>query len=208
MATGIFAGDTDLTDLPTYADTQKTGGFWDEPAGDPPDTYSMVVAPAPAPGAGYVEVGRDTNDPAAIAVLYVAATVPPDQVARHLAGITLTLMPQKLMWRDVATLHPGATLETYQDGHGVHVADPTHWTGSRCIGWMLTDRINWETDPRPFGECLKRWHTLRHMTRDQAAEMLRVPRGTYDSWCSGRACEREGSLRWLMTLLDRAGIGR
>lgn len=67
------------------------------------------------------------------------------------------------------------------------------------------ERVDWESDPRPFGELLKAWHAARGLSRDEAAAELRVPRASYDSWCSGRACEREASLRRLMMLLEHAG---
>jgi len=63
---------------------------------------------------------------------------------------------------------------------------------------------DWEADPRPFSECLKAWVAERGWTRNQAAAELRVPRSTYDKWCDGGKCDREASLRRLMTLIDRA----
>jgi len=60
---------------------------------------------------------------------------------------------------------------------------------------------DWETDPRPFGECLKVWHKGRG--REWGARELRAPEGTYHQWCSGRVPDREASLRRLMTLVDQ-----
>lgn len=63
--------------------------------------------------------------------------------------------------------------------------------------------VDWEAAGNSFAECLKAWQPT--LTRDQKAAELRVPRGSFDSWCDGRACEREQSLRRLMTLID-AGL--
>lgn len=62
-------------------------------------------------------------------------------------------------------------------------------------------KINYESDPRPFGDLLKVWHATLNLTRDQAAAELRVSRGTYDSWCSGRGCSLEGAIRRLMQMI-------
>lgn len=63
--------------------------------------------------------------------------------------------------------------------------------------------IDWEADARPFPEALKAWHADRGLTRDQASAELRVPRSTYDGWCAGRPCDREATIRRLMTLTQR-----
>ena len=65
----------------------------------------------------------------------------------------------------------------------------------------VPDPHDWETDPRPLGECLKSWHRARGLTRDQAAAELGVPLSTYNGWCLGRPAERELTIRRLMTLL-------
>lgn len=71
---------------------------------------------------------------------------------------------------------------------------------------------DWETDPRPFADCLKAWQP--GWTRDRKSAELRVgsikpdgttDRGSFDRWCDGRRCEREASLRRLMTLIDQLG---
>jgi hypothetical protein len=67
---------------------------------------------------------------------------------------------------------------------------------------------DWEADPRPLADCLKAWHAARGWTRNRAAAELRAPRSTYDGWCAGRPAGFEGTIRRLMTLLDRAATGR
>lgn len=64
--------------------------------------------------------------------------------------------------------------------------------------------VNWEEAKTSFRDVLKGWQPT--WTRDRKAAELRVPRGTFDSWCDGRACEREASIRRLMTMIDRATL--
>lgn len=63
--------------------------------------------------------------------------------------------------------------------------------------------VNWETDPRPFGECLKAWHAGIPGGRAAAARELRVPATTYKGWCDGRGSPAEGAIRRLMTYIDK-----
>ena len=65
------------------------------------------------------------------------------------------------------------------------------------------------TDPRPFAECLKDF-ALRlnngnnYGSRPLAEAELCVPRATLAKWLNGGACDREASMRKLMTLILRA----
>lgn len=64
---------------------------------------------------------------------------------------------------------------------------------------------DWERDPAPFGDCLKRWAKAHAWTRQQAANELRVTIGAYNRWCDqSRESPLEGALRRLMTMIDRA----
>jgi hypothetical protein len=61
-------------------------------------------------------------------------------------------------------------------------------------------RHDWEHDKRDFSTCLKEW-AQQVGSRQQAADELRVPINSLNMWCAGRTCEREQSLRRLMTLI-------
>ena len=60
----------------------------------------------------------------------------------------------------------------------------------------------WEKSKRPFSDDLKAWAAGRG-SRQQAADDLRVPLTTLHGWCAGRPCEREATIRRLMTMIDR-----
>jgi len=64
---------------------------------------------------------------------------------------------------------------------------------------------NWERDKRSFANCLKEWAASRG-SRQLAADDLRVPLTTLHGWCAGRACDREATVRRLMTLTDAVNI--
>ena len=62
---------------------------------------------------------------------------------------------------------------------------------------------DWLGDPRPFGEALIAWKDRHGWSCRRAAAELMVPQNTWEHWTGrGRRCERELSLRLLMTLID------
>jgi hypothetical protein len=61
---------------------------------------------------------------------------------------------------------------------------------------------NWDTDTRPFSDCLKAWGQSHGYSRQQQADELRVPLTTLHGWHAGRSAALEAALRLLMTLLD------
>lgn len=68
---------------------------------------------------------------------------------------------------------------------------------------------DWETDQRPFHECLGDWMRLNGLTdyRD-AADVLGVRPTTFHGWRYGRRpCTFEKATRRLMTALDRIANG-
>lgn len=62
---------------------------------------------------------------------------------------------------------------------------------------------DWTKDPRPFSDCLVAWTKHNRLTREEAANQLRIPLRAYNGWAyEGTACRFERSLRLLMSLLD------
>jgi hypothetical protein len=99
--------------------------------------------------------------------------------------------------RDLGTgrIHPGAPLDPFRQNDGT--AEATAWLPDAELAH------DWETDPRELADCLKAWHGRPGWSRQRAAEELRVPEPTYDTWCGGRPATRERTIRRMMTLLDR-----
>ena len=64
--------------------------------------------------------------------------------------------------------------------------------------------IDWESDPRPFADCLQAWRAARGLSREQLAAELRTPKTTLLGWLAGRSCASEAAIRRLMTLIDTA----
>lgn len=64
---------------------------------------------------------------------------------------------------------------------------------------------DWETDPRPFKECLGDWMRANgYANHIEAAAALGVEPFTFKGWYhAGRSCPHEVAFRRLMTLLDR-----
>lgn len=65
---------------------------------------------------------------------------------------------------------------------------------------------NYESDPRPFADCLKDFATTinggkTYGARGIAAKALRVGNTTLAGWMAGRACAHETAFRLLMTLI-------
>lgn len=67
----------------------------------------------------------------------------------------------------------------------------------------MTGQKDWERDERSFSDILKAWAASRG-SRRLAADELRIPITTLHGWCAGRHCEREATIRRLMTLIDEA----
>lgn len=65
--------------------------------------------------------------------------------------------------------------------------------------------MDWETDPRPFGERLAAWIAAHGWSQAEAARQLRVPYLTLRRWLpgGGRECRMAGAMSRLMTLIDR-----
>jgi hypothetical protein len=62
---------------------------------------------------------------------------------------------------------------------------------------------DWLGDSRPFSAVLLDWKKRHGWSRVRAASELMVPLSAWDHWAGrGRRCEREASLRLLMTLID------
>ena len=69
--------------------------------------------------------------------------------------------------------------------------------------------IDYETDPRPFSECLKDFAVRinggkQYGSRPLAAHELRVSPVTLNAWMDGRGCGNEASMRRLMTFVINA----
>lgn len=65
---------------------------------------------------------------------------------------------------------------------------------------------DYETDPRPFADCLKDFAATVnggkvYGARGAAATALRVADTTLAGWMAGRACSQEQAFRRLMTLI-------
>lgn len=73
---------------------------------------------------------------------------------------------------------------------------------------------DWEADPRPLSECLREWQVVLNGGREYGARKvgqaaLRIRSAdTYDGLCKGRPTPYEGTIRRLMTMIDRAGLSR
>ena len=72
--------------------------------------------------------------------------------------------------------------------------------------------IDYQTDPRPFAECLKEFAAAVNNgnvygARAVAAQELRVPPKNLSNWLDGRKCPYEDSFRRLMTFIaaDKGG---
>ena len=67
---------------------------------------------------------------------------------------------------------------------------------------------DYETDPRPFADCLKTFAVAinggNYGARPKAAAELRVPDSTLAGWMAGRPCAQEPAMRRLMTLIAGA----
>ena len=62
---------------------------------------------------------------------------------------------------------------------------------------------DWLGDSRPFAAVLLDWKARHGWSRKRAATELMVPLAAWDHWAGRRRrCEREPSLRLLMTLID------
>lgn len=98
--------------------------------------------------------------------------------------------------RDVGggRIDPRAPLSLTRESDGT--AEATAW---RSEGWVARD---WESDPRPLGQCLRDWHNTHGWGRDRAAAEVRLPVSTYNGLCAGRSTSLEPILRRLMTLID------
>ena len=67
---------------------------------------------------------------------------------------------------------------------------------------------DWESDPRPLGDCLKAWQVTvnggrEYGARKVAADALRIGDATYAGMLKGRPTPYERTIRRLMTLIDR-----
>lgn len=69
--------------------------------------------------------------------------------------------------------------------------------------------IDYETDPRPFSECLKEFAVRlnggkTYGAKPAAARELRTSAKTIDNWMQGIHCPYEGGMRRLMTYIEAA----
>lgn len=121
--------------MTTYAETQTDDDLWGAPT-----SYSLFLAPFET---AYVEVSPDSENPTKFEVSGIPATVRPAHVALHLRHIAIFRHPDVLLWDAVAELPWGSLLRVTRDAAvdgavqvPAHVPDPSHWTGSRCVGWF------------------------------------------------------------------------
>lgn len=143
-----------------------------------------------------------TSDPAAAEIAFRQLLARDDLAGDRVAARLVSPFTRKAIYYSAfdkafgqGRIHPDAPLDLFASEDQSKVA--TAWAPPRSV---ITD---WETDDRPFADCLKEWHRRPGWTRDTAAAQLRVPRSTYDGWCAGRSAALEPTIRRLMTMIDR-----